>query len=160
MELGTPRPIDGARSPSSTATHRFDEATGALVPFHLYHNRDAIVEAFRACKRLTEIRFSKNWGDGDRYHTRLRYALAAGDDEDDQNQPVLFDMTSSVAYVLSLAEEEGTCLERIFVSDVWPDLRVGLSDGASLVRHKGVVRSLKSLGLKLIKDPSASSYEV
>ena len=159
LELETPGPADGAQSSSSTATHRFDEATGALVPSHLYRNRDAIVEALRACKRLTEIRFSKNWGDGDRYHTHLRCALAAGDDDDDQNQPVLFDITSSVAYVLFLAKEAGTCLERIFVSDVWPDVRVGLSDGASLIRYKDVFRKLKSLGLELIEDPTANPYE-
>lgn len=143
LELETPRPNDGAQSPSSTATHRFDEATGALVLFHLYHNRDAIVEAFRACRRLTEIRFSKIWGDGDRDHTRLRYAVAAGDDDEDQNQPKLFDITSSVAYVLSLAEEAGTCLESILVSDVWLDVKVGLSDSASLVRYKDVFPELE-----------------
>lgn len=164
LELETPGPIEGAQSPCRTATHAFDEATGALVPFHLYRNRDAVVAALRACKNLTEIRFSKNWGDRDKYHTRLQSALAAEDDDLDddhgQIQRFLFDMTSSVAYVLCLAEEAGTCLERIFVSDVWPDARVGLSDGASLVRYKGVVHTLNSLGLKLIEDPSASSDEV
>ena len=65
-----------------------------------------------------------------------------------------------MAYVLSLAEEAGTCLEQIFVSDVWPDVQIGLSDGAFLVRHKDVFRNLKYFGLKSIEGPWASLDEV
>lgn len=159
LELAVSGQIDGTESSSCAATHQFDEATGALVPLHLYRNRDAIVEALRACGNLTEFRFSKNWGDGDTYPTRLQRPLAAGDENEDPDAPALFDITSSVAYVLSLAEEAGTSLERIFVSDVWLEVQIGISDGAALVRYKRVFRNLRYFGLKFIGDPSASPHE-
>lgn len=159
LELAVSGQIDGAESSSCAATHQFDEATGVLVPLHLYRNRDAIVEALRACGNLTEFRFSKNWGDGDTYPTRLQCPLAAGIEHEGPDEPAKFDITSSVAYVLFLAEEAGVCLERLFVSDVWPEVLIGISDGAALVRHKDVFRNLKYFGLKFIGDPSASPHE-
>ena len=151
--------IDSCHSASCTATHQFDGATGALVPLHLYRNRDAIVEALPACKNLTEFLFSRDWGDGDRMPTRSQCALAADNEDGDLNEPALFDITSSVAYVLSLAEEAGTCLEHIFVSDMWPDVHIGISDGAFLVRYKDVFQNLKYFGLKFIEGPSGNLDE-
>jgi hypothetical protein len=146
---------NSAQSSGNTASLVIDTSTGALVPSHLYRNRDAIVEALRACSNLAEFRFSKNWGDGTKYPTNRRCLLAALD----EGEPNLFDITSSVAYVLSLAAKAGTRLERILVSDAWPDVQVGLSDCASLVTYKAFFQNLKYLGPQLIADPSMDPEE-
>lgn len=163
LDLRASGPISSCQSPISTATHRFNEATGTLVPLHLQRNRNALVAALRSCKNLADIRFSKNWGDRDKYHGRLQSALAAedDDDDDDQDQPVLFVITSSVAYVLSLAEEAGISLEQIFVSDVWPDVRPSRTLGRRFFGTvQGYFRYLESLVIKLVEDPSESLFEV
>lgn len=157
LELEASGSIDSCNSSIGTATHQIDEVTGALVPLHLYRNRDAIVEALRACKNLTSFLFSRNWGD--RSPTRLEYVFAAANEDVDPNESALFDITSSVAYVLSLAEEAGTRLERTFVGNVWMGVSIGLSDGAFLARHKHILRSLKYFGLKFIKGPSENLEE-
>lgn len=158
LELEASGLIDSCDSSIATATHQFDEATGALVPSHLYRNQDAIVEALCACKNLTSLLFSKNWGHGDSF-THLGAATAADDEDRDPDEPALFDILFSVAYVLSLAGKAGIRLERIFVSNVWMGLQIGLSDGAFLMHHKDVFRNLQFLGLKFIQGPSENLDE-
>ena len=146
--------IDSGQGSSSPITHVLDDATGLLVPSHLSCNRDAIVKALRACTNLAEFQFSKYWEDGSNHHPH-RYL---GDMDEDE--PLPFNITSSVAYVLSLAEATGIRLEMIFVSERCPNIRVGISDAVSLVRHKDVFKNLDSFGLHFIEDPSKPSEEV
>lgn len=157
LELEASGSNDSCNSSIGTATHQLDEVTGALVPLHLYRDRGAIVEALRACKNLTTFLFSRNWGD--RSPTHLESAFAAANEDVDPNEPALFDITSLVAYVLSLAEEAATCLERVFASSGWSDVEIGLSNGAFLVRYKGILRNLKYFGLKFIRGPSETPEE-
>jgi len=45
------------------------------------------------------------------------------------------------------------------VSDMWPDVHIGISDGAFLVRYKDVFQNLKYFGLKFIEGPSGNLDE-
>jgi hypothetical protein len=125
----------------------FEGVPGALVPLSLFRNKDSIIEAFRACKNLTEFRFSANWKHKTKYPVRRRCPLAAEDDRDFWYYPIPFNIVSSVAYVLSLAEEAGIRLEKIVLLNSCVDYWVGLSDAAFLSRHKDVFQKLKCLDL-------------
>jgi hypothetical protein len=149
--------IDSDQPSSSLHTHVFDKATGALVTSHLYRHKDAIAGAFRACRNLTEFRFSRPWEYSDNHHPRRSI------DDVDEDDPSPFNITSSVAYVLSLAERAGIRLETMFVHDVYPDgqdVRVGVSDCAFLSKHKDVLQNPKFFGLRFIEDPSKPIEEV
>jgi len=148
LELGASGPINSDPPSGNAATHVVDNTTGASVPSHLHRNRDAIVEAFRACKNLTWFCFAKYWDGTDGDPTL-------------NDEPTLFDITSSVTYLLSLAAEAGTRLEHVLVSGYPSSVRtLGLSGGASLVQYKEVFQNLKYFGLKFIADPSVNPDEL
>jgi hypothetical protein len=132
---------------------KFAGGPGDLVPFPFLRHRDAIVEAFCACKNLTEFRFGRNWGDGDKHSVR-RGAWAPRAEGEVRYSPIDFNIASSVAYVLSLADEAGIRLEKISTVDLWPGVRVGLADVGCLIQHKDVLRNLKYAGLKFFANSS------
>jgi hypothetical protein len=64
------------------ATHVFDDTFGALVPAAYFRNRDALVEAFRACVNVYHLRFSNKPINLDGLE-RYKYECLSWDDEDE-----------------------------------------------------------------------------
>lgn len=142
---------ESAESSGKATTHVLEDATGASVPLAVYRNRKVLVEALRACTNLADLHFTGNLPHQDPPAAQLF---------EDEDEKIMFDVNSSVAYVLSLAEAAGVRLEKIFISTSFGNTRVGLTDCTSLIRHKSIFQSMKHLDLVLNEDESATHEEV
>jgi hypothetical protein len=103
---------DGDMLQEDEATQLLDPETGAMVPVAYFQNRDRIVQAFRACKRLHGLSFYRSPG-----REKLQRSMNGDEDQDgltmgpgdlfwigDERR---FDVSTSLTYVLSLAHAAG-----------------------------------------------------
>jgi len=143
------------------ATHMLDPETGAMVPTAYFQNRDKIVQAFRACKRLQGLHFHRSPG-------REKLQRDSNSDEDQDGEPMVpgelfwvgeerrFDVSTSLTYVLSIAHAADVRIRYMSTdSNV-----VTTSSCAGLVKYKSALKDMEILYLNIGYGLDEEIYDV
>lgn len=168
--------------PGPEATHVFDNVIGAMVPVAYLKNMDALVKALRACENISELWSGNVALDPKRMHLYKRVKPQAGNsDEDDDNDDedddhghgnsighahdstaIVFDITSTFEYFLSLAETAGVQPKQIATFSICSDnhVNLGLTGCAGLARSGAASEKLETLHLDIVQDRRKTGAEL
>jgi hypothetical protein len=138
--------LDGVTAQNDETTHCYDDETGAMVPTAYFQNRDAIIQAFRACTGLQGLYF---------YRSARREKLQRDPtgSEDDTGRPWeseaslwkgderKFDVGTSLDYLLSLAHAADVQIRRISTARDY----TGTSSCEGLVKYRSALREMDEL---------------
>ena len=152
---------DGEISQDDIATHHPDEETRSMVPVAYFQNRDKIVQAFRACKRLHGLYFHRSDG-----REPLQRNLSSDEDQDGQSMEPgelywignerHFDVSTSLTYLLSLAHAADVRIRLISVSyDA-----LSTSSCLGLIKSKRALQEMEVLLLNIGYGLEEAIYDV
>lgn len=152
---------DGDILQEDEATHILDPEAAAMVPMAYFQNRDKIIQAFRACKRLHGLHFFRPPG-----REKLQRDLSGDGYQHGQSMEPgelfwlggerHFDVSTSLTYVLSLAHTAGVRIQR---SSTNRDV-LSTSSCAGLVKYKSALQDMEELLLNIGYGLDEAVYDV
>jgi hypothetical protein len=152
-QRAAPAPQDVINSSEVRDTH---STVGAPPPLAYLRNKNAVIDALRACSNIEELTFEDKWPEPDVINSRKTQVAVTPHRSWEDEQ--MFDMSTSFNYILSLAEKAGVRPLQLststhIVGTAQDEPWCGLTDCTAMTTKAGsALHGLEELDLRISRE--------